>query len=947
MDGLSQVWTVHPEAAPKQNQQRLEDVVEKMPMKRKRGRPRKLNKATVPAEPPVPECEEEEGEETSVVVSTGETSKFSSTSMSDEECEDFADRVEVVQPMKRKRGRPRKVHNLSAATETFIEEKKSPAAPCGVEEEPVKRKRGRPPKLGSRSRSDDAVTVHQFEGKMQTRSNSEEGSVILEDCAVSETTSPAVVKRKRGRPRKEDIAAAERPHSQTACPLERGEASARASSLRDAMIAKESNDGAEEIADSARKLRRRRSLSSSCEDDQQNEEAVAPTAAAPPQVGEVDAAEECQRLMLKPPYDFFTIPQPPLDDDEFEAACEVSEVNSRSEWIALLPEMMSICNEASRRSTLAKDSKARFFDKPLAADYMYDRVALASEEPRGFVCRERFGERRMQGFIMVGTFASWDMTLRWSSLDPRAWGVVDYDPHRTARSGTSWGRRRRSSAAGGAAADSSGASSAYPRKNPTQQKDTLDRKIVAYMEAADAAFQVANRLAAEERRDQNGFVSDELESTRRQVSQNDDRFTEWPDLLEISLLGALGCGRRLVERVVAAERRNYRFVVLQATEAAVHFYEKRGFVRVGALAKYRDRRDMPELAYRHWNDRITVGSQAHGASHMMAMKLKKGGDAGSASPPPKRRGVAMTARENVEAVARAAILTNTNVIGGSGVFRELVVIAQGLAGKFGANDLELSRALAEALVVFKSNSCGTSKLILKRDVLGLDEDEITPLKKGPYASGRKRNTRGIRLTFDDDDDEKSEEGAGPSPVFVKLSIVVCGLRAKPPVLRAVAQLEGFRRKKVIRVKLVGSSTSLAAAVSPDSLVLKRISTKEGEEGREPTENDDEEEAQERYPPLSVGESVMFRFDPPALWSKVVLTRRPRKKESLVDDRYDDGRHVNRDNLWVCRCEDDTDLLITLNPEERGRDEERHRWYFLSPPPQDLEADEGARETTAH
>jgi hypothetical protein len=39
----------------------------------------------------------------------------------------------------------------------------------------------------------------------------------------------------------------------------------------------------------------------------------------------------------------------------------------------------------------------------------------------------------------------------------------------------------------------------------------------------------------------------------------------------------------------------YRAAVLQATDAAVPFYEKLGFVRVGAVSRWHDRLDMPEV----------------------------------------------------------------------------------------------------------------------------------------------------------------------------------------------------------------------------------------------------------------------------------------------------------------------------------------------------------------
>lgn len=57
-------------------------------------------------------------------------------------------------------------------------------------------------------------------------------------------------------------------------------------------------------------------------------------------------------------------------------------------------------------------------------------------------------------------------------------------------------------------------------------------------------------------------------------------------MAEVSLLGALGCGAQLVQLVIekleAGEE--YDYVVLQATENAIGFYENMGFKRVGAIA---------------------------------------------------------------------------------------------------------------------------------------------------------------------------------------------------------------------------------------------------------------------------------------------------------------------------------------------------------------------------
>ena len=67
------------------------------------------------------------------------------------------------------------------------------------------------------------------------------------------------------------------------------------------------------------------------------------------------------------------------------------------------------------------------------------------------------------------------------------------------------------------------------------------------------------------------------------------------------------------------ESGKYDYLVLQATKMAIPFYEREGFVRVGAVAKFNDNENMPYVSYRHWSD--LVGGTAVEASYMMAMRL--------------------------------------------------------------------------------------------------------------------------------------------------------------------------------------------------------------------------------------------------------------------------------------------------------------------------------------
>ena len=54
------------------------------------------------------------------------------------------------------------------------------------------------------------------------------------------------------------------------------------------------------------------------------------------------------------------------------------------------------------------------------------------------------------------------------------------------------------------------------------------------------------------------------------------------------MLGGLGCGRTLLELVLEelADSGDADFVVLQATDQAIPFYEKMGFSKVGAVASF-------------------------------------------------------------------------------------------------------------------------------------------------------------------------------------------------------------------------------------------------------------------------------------------------------------------------------------------------------------------------
>lgn len=109
----------------------------------------------------------------------------------------------------------------------------------------------------------------------------------------------------------------------------------------------------------------------------------------------------------------------------------------------------------------------------------------------------------------------------------------------------------------------------------------------------------------------------------------------WPTVAEISLVGALGCGEYLVQMALEdiSRRGCYEYVVLEATETSRSFYEKFGFVRVGAVCKYGNEKDIKDangevqdVGYRHWSyaHMTEEGLNDIGApSCMMARRIKK------------------------------------------------------------------------------------------------------------------------------------------------------------------------------------------------------------------------------------------------------------------------------------------------------------------------------------
>ena len=130
--------------------------------------------------------------------------------------------------------------------------------------------------------------------------------------------------------------------------------------------------------------------------------------------------------------------------------------------------------------------------------------------------------------------------------------------------------------------------------------------------------------------DHDGLLAGELELQYRSGDPRGQGVI-WPKIAEISLMGALGCGEMLTQLVLEEmEAANaFDYAVVQATESSAGFYDKMGFMRVGAIAKYikpgeeRQAAVIPPVAYRHF---VGPDQDVKDVDHsiMMAIRLRAG-----------------------------------------------------------------------------------------------------------------------------------------------------------------------------------------------------------------------------------------------------------------------------------------------------------------------------------
>ena len=246
-------------------------------------------------------------------------------------------------------------------------------------------------------------------------------------------------------------------------------------------------------------------------------------------------------------------------------------VRSRDTWKSGVSEIVSLCDESERRRALRRGGGvATPVSRPIRRAFVEDRVEL--DEPLvGYQVREG-DEGRMQGFILCTTFTTWmsgDSFCWHGGVEGR--GSPKGGSGRSPKGGSPTKGSGRSPKGGSPTKGSGSGSGSGSRRSPPKGKGVGGSSV-------GSPRALAGRLNA--------------------CRREGDPLTTgcvWPRVAEISLLGGLGCGGALLTwllselqegRLRAQDGAPYEFVVLDATTNAIPFYERMGFVHVGARARH-------------------------------------------------------------------------------------------------------------------------------------------------------------------------------------------------------------------------------------------------------------------------------------------------------------------------------------------------------------------------
>jgi hypothetical protein len=286
--------------------------------------------------------------------------------------------------------------------------------------------------------------------------------------------------------------------------------------------------------------------------------------------GEQEQPRRSSRLTVIPGTEDESYPScTQCDDSRLDPFVEDTSVvwipSKRLEWEDTVSEMTAVCTSAALRRYLKEQQQdATANTKPFHAPLSRDyiRDRVDIDDPlNGYQIRHKTGGW-LQGFILWTNFTAWTYYFRWDSLD---------------------------------------AASRVPSEASTP-------------------------TTACSKMDVDGSLTAELEAQPRSGDPLEGGIV-FEGIAEVALVGGLGCGEYALRMALddIRNRQTYKYVVLQATEASKSFYERFGFVRVGAVCRYlAGEKEAPVQGYRHWTHANESESSLHlhgGPSYMMCLKL--------------------------------------------------------------------------------------------------------------------------------------------------------------------------------------------------------------------------------------------------------------------------------------------------------------------------------------
>lgn len=248
--------------------------------------------------------------------------------------------------------------------------------------------------------------------------------------------------------------------------------------------------------------------------------------------------------LLQPNYNFRDVPWCAKD----LTGSTLSIVTERQHLVDSIAEITLVCSEATRRKKPVSSSSCtpstKKTTKPLSIEYIFDRIdtddpiwglMVRTDTPMSFKGRTSnlksspsWKRGMLQGFITMTTFTNWQSSFRFDSLQEVAFGQDDDDLEEEMKNGL--------------------------------------RKY-----------------------DEDGSLAEELEACVKGGNPHVEGIV-YPRIAEVSLFGGLACGKQLLRLLVehleclkATAHANYDYIVLQATENSIPFYESMGFTRVGCV----------------------------------------------------------------------------------------------------------------------------------------------------------------------------------------------------------------------------------------------------------------------------------------------------------------------------------------------------------------------------